>query len=82
MKKDKQLNMTKLIVPFHSLRNVSNKKGVIKLRPPGGWGVFLEEVSCSCKRNRDILLGTWNIRDGRIILIWRGSWGLDGVGSG
>jgi hypothetical protein len=24
--------------------------------------VFLEEVSCSCKRNRDILLGTWNIR--------------------
>jgi hypothetical protein len=25
-------------------------------------GVFLEEVSCSCKRNRDILLGTWNVR--------------------
>ena len=27
------------------------------------WGrVFLEEVSRSCKRNRDILLGTWNVR--------------------
>jgi hypothetical protein len=25
-------------------------------------GVFLEEVSRSCKRNRDILLGTWNVR--------------------
>jgi hypothetical protein len=25
-------------------------------------GVFLEEASRSCKRNRDILLGTWNIR--------------------
>jgi len=25
-------------------------------------GVFLEEVSCSCKRKRDILLGTWNVR--------------------
>ena len=25
-------------------------------------GVFLEEVSRSRKRNRDILLGTWNIR--------------------
>ena len=24
--------------------------------------VFLEEVSRSCKRNRDILLGTWNVR--------------------
>jgi len=24
--------------------------------------VFLEEVSCSRKRNRDILLGTWNVR--------------------
>jgi hypothetical protein len=26
------------------------------------WGVFLEEVSRSRKRNRDILLGTWNVR--------------------
>jgi hypothetical protein len=25
-------------------------------------GVFLEEVSCSPKRNRDVLLGTWNVR--------------------
>ena len=25
-------------------------------------GVFLEEVSHSRKRNRDILLGTWNVR--------------------
>jgi hypothetical protein len=25
-------------------------------------GVFLEDVSRSRKRNRDILLGTWNIR--------------------
>jgi hypothetical protein len=25
-------------------------------------GVFLEEVSRSHKRNRDILLGTWNVR--------------------
>ena len=25
-------------------------------------GVFIEEVSRSCKRNRDILLGTWNVR--------------------
>ena len=25
-------------------------------------GVFLEEVSRSRKRNRDILLGTWNVR--------------------
>ena len=24
--------------------------------------MFLEEVSCSRKRNRDILLGTWNVR--------------------
>jgi exonuclease III len=24
--------------------------------------VFLEEVACSRKRNRDILLGTWNVR--------------------
>jgi hypothetical protein len=24
--------------------------------------VFLEKVSCSHKRNRDILLGTWNVR--------------------
>ena len=23
--------------------------------------MFLEEVSCSRKRNRDILLGTWNV---------------------
>jgi hypothetical protein len=28
----------------------------------GGGGVFLEEVSHSHKRNRDILLGTWNVR--------------------
>jgi hypothetical protein len=28
---------------------------------PGG--VFLEEVSRSRKRNRDILLGTWNVRN-------------------
>ena len=25
-------------------------------------GVFLEELSRSSKRNRDILLGTWNVR--------------------
>ena len=25
-------------------------------------GVFLEEVSCSRKKNRDIVLGTWNVR--------------------
>ena len=25
-------------------------------------GVFLVEVSRSCKRNRDIVLGTWNVR--------------------
>jgi len=24
--------------------------------------VFLEKVSHSCKRNKDILLGTWNVR--------------------
>ena len=29
----------------------------------GGWGVFIEEVSRSRKRNRDILLGTWNVRN-------------------
>jgi hypothetical protein len=28
----------------------------------GGGGVFLEKVSRSRKRNRDILLGTWNVR--------------------
>jgi hypothetical protein len=28
----------------------------------GGRGVFLEKVSRSRKRNRDILLGTWNVR--------------------
>ena len=40
-------------------------------------GVFLEKVSRSRKRNRDILLGTWNVRslydqdvDGRVILRW------------
>ena len=27
-----------------------------------GGGLFLEEVSLSRKRNRDILLGTWNVR--------------------
>ena len=27
-----------------------------------GRGSFLEEVSCSLKQNRDILLGTWNVR--------------------
>jgi hypothetical protein len=27
-----------------------------------GGGVFLEEVSCSRKKNRDILLGIWNVR--------------------
>jgi hypothetical protein len=27
-----------------------------------GGGVFLEEVSRSRERNRDILLGTWNVR--------------------
>ena len=39
--------------------------------------MFLEKVSRSRKRNRDILLGTWNVRslgdqevDGRIILRW------------
>ena len=26
-------------------------------------GVFLEEVSRSRKRNKDILLGTWNVRE-------------------
>jgi len=29
MQVDKQLDMTKLIVPFHNLGNVSNKKGII-----------------------------------------------------
>ena len=36
-----------------------------KLRPHSdlrGGGVFLEELSRSRKRNRDILLGTWNVR--------------------
>jgi hypothetical protein len=35
-----------------------------KLLPPSDlrWGVFLDEVSRSRKRNRDILLGTWNVR--------------------
>jgi hypothetical protein len=28
----------------------------------GGGGVFLEDVSRGRKRNRDILLGTWNVR--------------------
>jgi hypothetical protein len=44
----------------------------------GGGRVFLEEVSRSRKRNRDILLDTWNVRS----LSWRVSWGLDGVVSG
>jgi len=30
--------------------------------PISGGGVFLEKVSRSRKRNRDILLGTWNFR--------------------
>jgi len=67
-------------------------------------GVFLEKVSHSRKRNRDILLSTWNVRSlyragslmaaarelGSLTLreedgssgSWRGSCGLDGVGSG
>ena len=32
MQLDKQLDMTKLIVPFHNLGNVCNKNGIIKLR--------------------------------------------------
>jgi hypothetical protein len=59
-------------------------------------GVFLEEVSRSRKRNRDTLLGTWNVRrlyragslmtaarsDGRIILRWifRNLEGIVGTG--
>ena len=27
-----------------------------------GGGVFLEKASCTRKRKRDILLGTWNVR--------------------
>jgi hypothetical protein len=33
---------------------------LLPIRISGG-GVFLEEVSCNRKRNRDILLGTWNV---------------------
>ena len=38
------------------------------------WGVFLEEVSHSCKRNRDILLGTWNKMDLQEVGRGRGDW--------
>jgi len=31
-------------------------------RISGGGGVFLEEVSRSRQRKRDIVLGTWNVR--------------------
>ena len=40
----------------HSLYDISS------LRVISGGGVFLEKVSRSYKRNRDILLGTWNVR--------------------
>ena len=44
---------------------LETKKSGGKLLPHSdlrGGGVFLEEVSRSHKRNRDILLGTWNVR--------------------
>ena len=37
-------------------------------------GVFLEEVSRSRKRNKDILLGTWNVRN-----LWEDNIKLEGV---
>jgi hypothetical protein len=37
-------------------------RGTLLLHSDLQRGVFLEEVSCSHKRNRDILLGTWNVR--------------------
>ena len=40
-----------------------------------GEGVFLEEVSRSRKRNKDILLGTWNVRS----LYRAGALKLEGV---
>ena len=42
-------------------------------------GVFLEEVSRSSKRNRDILLGTWNV-EGVVGTGW--SWLRIGTGDG
>jgi len=51
----------------------------------GGGGVFLEKVSLSRERNRDILLGTWNVMSlykDEPSGSWRGSLGLDGVDSG
>jgi hypothetical protein len=54
---------------------LETKKSEGKLLPHSdlGGGVFLEEVSRSRKRNRDILLGShWGDQDvdGRIILRW------------
>jgi hypothetical protein len=40
-----------------------------------GEGVFLEEVSRSRKRNRDILLGNWNVRSLYEVEGWRGGRG-------
>jgi len=42
-----------------------------------GGGVFLEKVSRSRKRNRDILLGTWNVRS---LYIFRKLDGVVGTG--
>ena len=43
---------------------LETKQSGVKLLPYSDLqgGVFLEEVSRSRKRNRDILLGTWNVR--------------------
>ena len=64
-----------LTTPLRKKRNVKDypkgKKVPLETKQSGGkllshsdlrGGVFLEEVSCSRKRNRDILLGTWNVR--------------------
>jgi hypothetical protein len=32
------------------------------LRGGGGWGLFLEEASCTRKGKRDFSLSTWNVR--------------------
>jgi hypothetical protein len=55
----------------------------------GEGGVFLEEVSRSRKRNRDILLGPWNVRNLRWIfrklegVVGTGwSWLMIGTGGG
>jgi hypothetical protein len=41
--------------------------------PGGGGGVSLDEISRSRKRNRDILLGTWNM-DLQEVAGVRGDW--------